>query len=141
MTQPDQPKAWLGTGWSFPPEFNRQSKDVMMVSEEEDIRQSLEILLSTVPGERIMHPSYGCGLKQLTFENLSESTLTEIRDVIDRAILFFEPRIQVDSIEVDIENVYDGIMTIEINYMIRITNSRDNMVYPFYFQEGTGPVV
>ena len=85
--------------------------------------------------------SYGCGLKLLVFENLTESTLTEIQDVIDRAILFFEPRILVDSIEVDIENVYQGIMTIEINYTIRITNSRDNMVYPFYFQEGTGPVV
>ena len=140
MTQPDQPRAWLGTGWSFPPEFDRHSKDVIMVSEEEDIKQSLEILLSTAPGERIMHPSYGCGLKQLTFENLSESTLTEIQDVIDRAILFFERRIKVDSIEVDVENVYDGIMTIEIKYTISITNSRDNMVYPFYFREGAGPV-
>ena len=140
MTQPDQPRAWLGTGWSFPPEFDRHSKDVIMVSEEEDIKQSLEILLSTAPGERIMHPSYGCGLKLLTFENLTESTMTEIQDVIDRAILFFEPRIRVGSIEVDIENVSEGIINIEVNYTIRITNSRANMVYPFYFQEGTGPV-
>ena len=87
-----------------------------------------------------MHPSYGCGLKLLTFENLTESTMTEIQDVIDRAILFFEPRIRVGSIEVDIENVFEGIINIEIDYTIRITNSRANMVYPFYFQEGTGPV-
>ena len=140
MNESDSTRTWLGTGWSFPPEFNRRSRDVIMVSEEEDIRQSLKILLSTAPGERIMNPAYGCGLKLLTFENISESTLTEIQDVIDRAVLFFEPRIRVDTIEVDVENIYQGIINIRLNYTIRITNSRANMVYPFYFQEGAGPL-
>lgn len=139
MNGPDSARAWLGTGWSFPPDFNRHARDVTMVSEEEDIRQSLEILLSTAPGERIMNPAYGCGLKLLTFENINESTLTEIQDVIERAVLFYEPRIRVDTIEVDVENIYQGIITIHLDYTIRITNSRANMVYPFYFQEGTGP--
>ena len=139
MNGSDSARAWLGTGWSFPPDFNRHARDVTMVSEEEDIRQSLEILLSTAPGERIMNPAYGCGLKLLTFENINESTLTEIQDVIERAVLFYEPRIRVDTIEVDVENIYQGIITIHLDYTIRITNSRANMVYPFYFQEGTGP--
>ena len=132
-------REWLGTGWSFPPQFSRRSRAVDMVSEDEDIRQSLWILLSTSPGERIMNPAYGCGLKSLTFESISESTVTEIRDVVDRAVLFFEPRIRVDQIEVDVEEVYGGLINVRLDYTIRITNSRSNLVYPFYFQEGAGP--
>lgn len=129
--------AFLGTGWSFPPEFSRSAKDVKMVSAEEDIRESLTILLSTSPGERVMHPSYGCGLRSLVFEHISESTVTEIKDVISRAILFFEPRISLDRIDVQIKDSANGIITIDLTYTIRTTNTRSNMVYPFYFQEGT----
>ena len=107
-----------------------------MVSQDEDIRESLEILLSTSPGERVMNPAYGCGLKLMIFENISESTITEITDVIERAILFFEPRITLDSIDVNTEDMYGGLIKIQLNYTIRTTNSRSNMVYPFYFQEG-----
>jgi len=82
-------QAFLGRGWSFPPEFNRRSGKVNMVAEYEDIQESLRVLLTTVPGERIMNPAYGCGLKLLTFESISESTVTEIKDVIERSILFF----------------------------------------------------
>lgn len=110
-----------------------------MVSEDEDIRQSLWILLSTSPGERIMNPAYGCGLKALTFENISESTVTEIRDVVDRAVLFFEPRVRMDRVEVDVQTVYEGEITVHLDYTIRITNSRSNLVFPFYFQEGANP--
>lgn len=140
MVQEDSSQAWLGTGWSFPPDFDRRSNTLAMVSQEEDIRQSLEILMSTTPGERVMNPSYGCGLRSLTFENVSESTLTEIKDVVDRAVLFFEPRIRVDNIDVDAENIYDGLVTIYLYYTVRITNTRSNMVYPFYFREGEGPL-
>ncbi len=140
MAEGDTGRAWQGTGWSFPPDFDWRSNSVTMVSEDEDIKQSLEILMSTAPGERVMNPSYGCGLKSLTFENISESTLTEIRDVIDRAVLFFEPRIKVDNIDIDVESIYDGVITIHLYYTIRKTNTRGNMVYPFYFREGEGPL-
>ncbi len=129
-------REFLGTGWSFPPQFNRRTQEVTMVSQDEDIRESLEILLSTSPGERVMNPAYGCGLKLMIFENISESTITEITDVIERAILFFEPRITLDSIDVNTEDMYGGLIKIQLNYTIRTTNSRSNMVYPFYFQEG-----
>ena len=132
-------REWLGTGWSFPPEFSRRSRTVAMVSDEEDIRQSLWILLSTSPGERIMNPAYGCGLKSLIFESINESTVNEIRDLVDRAVLFFEPRVRVDRIQVDLEEVYGGLINVNLDYTIRITNSRSNLVYPFYFQEGNGP--
>ena len=131
-------RSFLGTGWSFPPEFDRPSGTVKMVSEEDDIRESLWILLSTSSGERVMQPAYGCGLGSLVFENMSESTITEIKDVIERAVLFFEPRITLDSVEVDTTDIYDGLIKIKLDYTIRTTNSRSNIVYPFYFQEGSG---
>lgn len=133
----ERDSAFLGTGWSFPPEFDRRSKTVRMVSGEEDIRESLQILLATVPGERVMQPLYGCGLKLLVFEQISERVVTEIKDLIDRAVLFFEPRITLERIEVDDANVYEGFLMIHLHYTIRTTNTRTNMVYPFYFLEGT----
>lgn len=128
-------KAFLGRGWAFPPEFNNNSGRVIMVSEDEDIKQSLKILLSTTPGERIMLPAYGCGLKSLVFENVTESTVTEIKDVVARAILFFEPRINLENIEIETTDEYEGFVKVLINYRVRETDSRRNMVYPFYFRD------
>lgn len=133
----DIDKYFLGTGWAFPPEFNKKTNDVKLVSEEEDIQESLHILLSTSPGERIMQPSYGCGLRSMTFESLSESTVTELKDIVERAILFFEPRITLNVVRIDTERVYDGVLEIILDYTVKTTNSRSNMVYPFYFKEGT----
>ena len=130
-------KTFLGTGWSFPPEFQGQAKAVKMVSDEEDIRHSLWILLSTAPGERTMQPAYGCGLRTLVFESISASVCTEMQDMIERAILFFEPRITLDRIVVCSERITQGLIEIELTYTIRTTNTRSNMVYPFYFLEGT----
>lgn len=141
MSERSIDRAFLGTGWSFPPEFNKRVSGVMMVSEDDDIRESLTILLSTAPGERTMYPAYGCGLKALIFDTISESTITEITDVIERAVLFFEPRITLDRVEVDTETMYEGLITIQLTYTIRATNSRSNMVYPFYFREATNVVV
>ena len=109
-----------------------------MVSEDQDIQESLRVLFTTAPGERVMNPAYGCGLKLLLFENISESTVTEIRDVTERAILFFEPRISVNSVQVTTEDLYDGIINLSIDYTVRATNNRSNMVFPFYFREGAG---
>ena len=133
----DFDKSFIGTGWSFPPEFSRNSGRVKMVSAEDDIKESLHILFSTSPGERVMQPTYGCGLKTMMFEIISESIVTEIKDVVERAILFFEPRITLNSIEINSERAIEGVLEIFLNYTVRTTNSRNNMVYPFYFQEGT----
>jgi phage baseplate assembly protein W len=108
-----------------------------MVSWDEDIRESLRILLATSPGERILQPTYGCGLHALLFSNVSESVKTEIKDLIDRAILFFEPRITLNRIDIDDTDRYEGLLKLSLDYTIRTTNTRSNMVYPFYFIEGT----
>ena len=135
----DIDKAFLGIGWSFPPEFHKYADafGVKMVEEEEDIKESLRILLSTRPGERVMQPSFGCGLRAKVFDTINESTITEIKDIIERAILFFEPRITLEDIDVATEDALEGRLNIQLNYRVRKTNTRSNIVYPFYHLEGS----
>lgn len=134
-------KSFLGHGWSFPPSFSYNSRGVEIVSEEEDILQSLHILLSTSRGERVMNPDYGCNLQKLVFEPLSNSLLSEIADKIRQAINLFEARIRFDSIDVaeteDPLMKSGGIVFIRVNYTILSSNTRSNIVYPYYKIEGT----
>lgn len=130
-------KTFLGIGWKFPPTFDKRIKSVEMVSEEEDIRQSLYILLSTKQGERIMRPDYGSDVQSMIFEPIDVSTTTYLKETIKRAILYFEPRITLDEVIVIEDGEEDGLLLITLNYTIRKTNTRTNMVYPYYVLEGT----
>lgn len=129
-------ESYLGRGWSFPPVFEKQNKQVEMVISEDDIEQSLQVLLSTRPGERVMQPGYGCNLDVMLFEPVTTTLITFIKDLIKKSILFYEARIDVDKIEITTENIKEGFVLIEIEYTIRSTNSRFNFVYPFYLEEG-----
>jgi len=128
-------KSFLGTGWGFPPQFSKKSTRVEMLSDEEDIRSSLEILLSTRPGERVMRPDYGCNLEELVFEPLTTTFKTYIIDLIQTAVLYYEPRIDVDKIDLDDTGELEGRILISIEYTVRSTNSRFNFVFPFYKNE------
>lgn len=132
----EERKSFLGRGWAFPPEFSKTTKAVAMLEDEEDIHSSLEILLSTKLGERIMVPNYGCNLDELMFKPLNLTLKTFVTDLIKTAILYHEPRIDVDKINIDPTNEPEGVLLINIDYTIRTTNSRKNMVYPFYKNEG-----
>ena len=129
-------RSFLGTGWSFPPTFVQSSHSVAMTSDEEDIRASLEILLSTTIGERVMQPKYGCNLHRLLFEPLDTTLQAYMKDLIKTAILYFEPRIILDDVILEPEPL-EGRVVIEIHYTIAGTNTRNNFVYPFYIEEGT----
>lgn len=129
-------KSFLGRGWGFPPEFNRGTQAVKMLEDEADIKSSLEILLSTRLGERIMVPAYGCNLDELLFKPLNLTLKTFVIELIKTAILYHEPRIDVNRIDIDPTNELEGILLINLDYTIRTTNSRRNMVYPFYKEEG-----
>lgn len=129
---------FLGKGWSFPPTFSRKMATVAMVSEEEDIKQSLQIILTTRPTERTMNPSFGCELSQFVFEEISQDLITSIQNVVADAILYHEPRIEVDDIDISDSAANQGILFISIKYTVRKTNSRFNLVYPFYINETQG---
>lgn len=128
--------AFLGTGWAFPPRFASGSRHCELSRGEEDIHQSLEILFSTSPGERIMHPDYGCRLNRFLFEELTQTTLTEIRAEIEHAVLFFESRIELLALVLT-PDPPQGRLLIELDYRVVSTNNRGNLVYPFYLLEGT----
>ena len=128
---------FLGKGWSFPPNFNAGNAGVDMTEKMEDIRKSLEILLTTTIGERVMEPKYGCNMVDLLFEPLNTTTVTIMKDRIQTAILYFEPRIDAKNIELDMYDKIEGVVLIKIEYVVRATNSRFNFVYPYYKDEGT----
>ena len=128
-------KTFLGSGWAFPPSFINQTTH--MVKAEADIQESLYILLATAPGERVMQPTYGCALKLYVFDNIDESAVAVMKDTISKAILFFEPRVVVETISVTDLDPLEGKISINIYYRVRATNNRYNLVYPFYFNEAT----
>ena len=129
--------SFLGTGWGFPPTFSKNTLEVGMLSDEEDIQNSLEILLSTRQGERVMLHKYGCNLDEMVFEPMTTTFKTYIKDMIQTAILYYEPRIDVKKITLDDSRDAEGVILVIIEYVVRSTNSRYNFVYPFYKNEGT----
>jgi phage baseplate assembly protein W len=127
---------FLGTGWKFPVEFNVETAGAMMTSGEELVRSSLDVLFTTPIGDRIMHPDYGSELNWFVFEPVSKSTITYMKALISNAILFNEPRIVLNAI--DITMYPDGAhLEILVDYTISATNNRYNYVYPFYLLEAT----
>ena len=127
----------IGKGWAFPPAFDQVSKEVIMVSGEEDIMQSLHILFSTQIGERVLELNYGSDIASLLFHNISMSEKTVLESRIEQAILYFESRILLHEVEVDITRIADGIVNIQIDFTINQTNNRRNMVFPYFIKEGT----
>jgi len=133
----EQNLSFIGRGWSFPPAFNRNTGSVVMLEQETDIASSLEILLGTMRGERIMLPHYGCNLDELIFESLDTRMKTLMTDKIESAILYHEPRIELEKVTLDESRELEGIILIGIIYKVKTTNSRFNFVYPYYKIEGT----
>jgi phage baseplate assembly protein W len=123
---------FLGRGWGFPPEFNRAAKGVGMLEDEQDIESSLNILLSTRLGERIMQPDYGCNLDEMVFEAMNLTMRTYLKDLVEHAILYHEPRIELEKLEIDTSREVEGVLLMSIDYRVRTTNSRFNYVAPYY---------
>jgi phage baseplate assembly protein W len=131
--------SFLGRGWSFPPRFDGH-KRLVMVENAQDIEESLRILLATRCGERVMQPAYGTTLHRLVFENASEGFLTELKDMLGKAILFFEPRVELMQIDCQISAEDWGCIELLLDYRIRTTNTRHNMVYPLYLDQASQQV-
>lgn len=133
--------SFFGRGWAFPPSFDKASNSVAMVEKETDIRQSLEILLTTRVGERLLEPRYGCDLTRFLFEPIDTTLKTYMREIIRDAILYFEPRIKLKDIALH-ARPEEGRIDIEVDYLIPSVNSRTNLVFPFYLPgEAARPTV
>jgi len=132
----NQGKSFLGRGWSFPPQFSAQSGEVLMTADEEDIIASLNILLGTTAGERILYPKYGLNLRSMLFEPISTTAKTLLEERIEIVLLVHEARINVLNVNIGLDQIMEGKMLIEIEYVIPATNSRFNLVYPYYLHDG-----
>lgn len=127
--------SFWGKGWAFPVAFEGGVNPTSMVAKEEDIRQSLRIILSTRIGERIMRPEFGTDLHKLVFHNMDLTARTQLRAAIEKSILYWEPRILLTNVSFDMSEERNGIIYILLDYTIRQTNARGNLVYPYYYEE------
>ena len=130
-------KSFLGKGWSFPPVFDKLSLGVRMEENEQDIESSIRLIINTYPGERLMQPDFGCSLFRMIFENVDKGSVAQIGEVIRVALLHFEPRILFENVELVEHKVNEGIIILRLIYKIIITNTRSNIVFPYYILEGT----
>jgi hypothetical protein len=130
-------KTFLGVGWKFPPSFDKQDRSVRMVSEEKDIEESLRILLSTKPGERVLNLAYGCDMRRFLFEPIDTTTITLMKSTIEQAINNYEPRIELNDVNIEPDDEEPTLIYIAIDYTVQLTNTRTNMVFPYYLLEGT----
>ena len=136
---PEAPPSFLGTGWRFPPTFSGGGADVDMVADTEDIHESLQILLATRTGERPMHETYGCNLDEVVFAEVDQALLKRIYTLVGTAILHHEPRVALRDIAVSQSPLDPALLLMHIEYDVLATNSRYNMVYPFWINEAIVP--
>jgi len=132
-------KDFLGRGWAMPVELDPRTGAVGSVAYEQDIRQSILIILETAPGERVMRPSFGCGIHDLVFAALDTTTIQLIGSAVTEALRRFEARIEVLDVTVNEQATAEGKLLIELEYRVRKTNQVGNLVFPFYLREGGRP--
>lgn len=132
-------KDFLGRGWAMPVELDPRTGTVASVEYEDDIRQSILIILETAPGERVMRPNFGCGIHELVFTAIDSTAIQLIRSSVEEALRRCEARIDVLGVTVDEEANTEGKLLVEIEYRVRKTNQTGNLVFPFYFREGGRP--
>ena len=129
-------KEFLGIGWKFPITINKVTGKIVMSEYEEDIRESIWIILATAKGERVMQPYFGCGIHNFIFATMSMATMGLIESSVREALVRYEPRIDLNEVKVlPIQDTL-GKLEIAINYRVRTTNNEFNLVYPFYLQGG-----
>ena len=122
-----------GRGWQFPIRVD-DAGAIAEAREEDKVRQSIEIILRTAPGERVMRPDFGFGIHDLVFDTISGAMIGRVASVVAGALATWEPRIDVLSVRSQQDTEDPTRLLIEINYRLRSSNSRFNLVFPFYVQ-------
>jgi phage baseplate assembly protein W len=131
--QSQNKNSFLGTGLSFPLRVNTKG-EIALVSGAEDIEQSIRIILGTMPGERVMRPTFGCQAHELLFEPRNATTVGLLQDYVEEALLMWEPRVEVVHVNVNNEDSSNALL-VEIEYKIKATHDIRSIVYPFYIAD------
>lgn len=128
-------KAFLGVGWAFPPCAAPDGSTAMALYEQ-DVYEAIWIILSTDWGERVMRPTFGAGLRSFVFGPLSQTMLQRVQTRVLESLVTWEPRINVEQVNVTIDPKNQGVLVIAVTYFVRVTNTLQNLVYPFFLEEG-----
>lgn len=139
MAAANQAKDFLGRGWAMPVALDPRTGLVSSSAYEDDIRQSILIILGTAKGERCMRPDFGCGIHDLVFTALDSTSIQRIISEVTAALTQYEARIDLLNVTVDSQATLQGELLVEVEYRVRTTNQIGNLVFPFYFQEGGRP--
>lgn len=123
---------FLGKGWAFP--VNVKKNRIAMSEGEEGIRESILIILGTAKGERVMRPDFGCSINELVFEPNSTATTTLVAFHVKEALMKWEPRVEVLNVKATTDENEGNRLNIDIEYKVKTTNSKANLVYPFYLE-------
>ena len=137
MNQTGTSKSFLGVGWEFPLRVTPTGELAVAIFEE-DIRQAIMIIIGTDQGERVMRPDFGAGLNRLVFEPVNTTTMALVKHRVEKALVDWEQRIDVEEVKVTTDLIERNKLLIDVTYKVRATNSRQNLVYPFYIREGEG---
>jgi phage baseplate assembly protein W len=129
-----QVEDFLGNGWKYPLSF--KNGKIASSGGEDSIRDSIIIILTTAKGERVMRPDFGCDINELVFAQNTTSTATLIQFYIREALLKWESRIEVLDVSVTPDEDENYKLVIDIEYLVKTTNTKDNLVYPFYLDSG-----
>jgi phage baseplate assembly protein W len=121
----------LGAGLAFPLGVDHRGA-IALARGEEDVEQAIEIIIGTAPGERPMRPEFGCDVHDLVFETVDAAMVGRLETAIREALDRWEPRVTVESIDVDLDRAAEGRLDVTIGYVVRATNDKRNLVYPFY---------
>lgn len=129
-------ESFLGRGWKFPVKVDSATGRIMMSEHEDDIAESIRIILLTSQGERVMRPDFGCGAHDYVFGLGDSTTLNLLKSTIEQAIMIWEPRVFEVEVRPQIDADDAGKILLNIRYRVRSTNNLFNLVYPFYLNEG-----
>lgn len=124
-------KEFVGQGLAFPLQVNPRG-ELALVTGATDIEQAIGIILGTIPGERVMRPTFGCRAWELIFSPNDAATRTLLISYVRYALEFWEPRITLVDIRVNTDINNESALLVEIKYEIKTTHDQRSIVYPFY---------
>lgn len=139
-------RGFLGKGWGFDPrqglQLNKEGEkegEIAMASHERKIQESIWIILRTAPGERVMRPDFGCGIHEYLFAPNDTRTAGLVAFAVEEALVRWEPRIALNAVNVEPDSSDPAVLLVDIDYQVRATDTRFNLVYPFYLERGEAP--
>jgi uncharacterized protein len=121
----------IGSGLAFPLQVDARG-GLALATGTEDIDQAIELILSTAPGERPMRPEFGCDVHDFVFDTIDAATVGRVDEAVRAALDRWEPRIEVEGVDFDLDRATEGELRVIVSYRVRATNHQRNLVYPFY---------